>query len=81
MSLNRSRQSLGGTNCLFEDAATQLRTDSAARDEIDIAAKKFLEPQFDAGEFDEARRMMKFNQQVDIAAWMSPASRDRAEQG
>src|SRR5687768_7779797 len=80
ISLSRSRQSLGGTNCLFENPPAEFRADAAAREQIDTTAEEFLEPQLDTSELDQVWRMMKFDQQIDIAAGTGPAARDRAKQ-
>src|SRR5262245_13621005 len=52
---------------------------SCPRDEVDRATQKFFQSQLYAGELDQVRGSMKFDQQVDIAVALRPITRRGTE--
>src|SRR5512133_3119225 len=80
MSSMRTRQSLGGTDGLGENAVAQLALHGVAHDQIDAAAEDLLEAVLDAEEVEQAHGAVEVDQEIHIAVRSGLPSRDRTEQ-
>ena len=67
MSSTRSRQSLGGNNCLAENAIAQLGLEGRRRYQVHAVSDELAELSLEADELKQANRAVEFDEQVDVA--------------
>lgn len=79
MSSMRTRQSLGGTDRLCENASAELALDGVLHDQVDRSAENALQLALHAEELEQPDGTVEFDQEIHVAARTGFTSRDGAK--